>query len=170
MSKIHWSTAVSADFNIAADWSTGTVPGAADDAILDASGKTAYTVTASTSETVKSIQTAATATLSITGGTFNATTGTGTGANAGTIVVNGNSALQVAGAVTNRGVISLANTASFANLIVGSGGASLTGAGQVSLTDNANNDIVGTGGVQTLTNVDNTIAGAGFIGGGSLIL
>ncbi len=170
MSKIHWSTAVSADFNTAADWSTSTVPGAADDAILDASGKTAYTVTASTSETVKSIQTAATATLSITAGTFNATTGTGTGANAGTITVGGNSAFQVAGTVTNNGVISLSNTAAFANLIVGSGGVSLTGAGQVTLTNNAANQIFGTGGVQTLTNVDNTISGAGFIGGGSLIL
>ena len=90
--------------------------------------------------------------------------------NKGAINVGNNSQVTVHGTVTNNGVISLSNTAAFANLNVGSGGVSLTGAGQVTLTDNASNDIIGTGGVQTLTNVDNTISGAGFIGGGSLIL
>ena len=62
MTQIHWKSAVSADFNTAADWSTGNVPGAADDAILDATGG-AFTVSTSTAETVNSIQTAANATL-----------------------------------------------------------------------------------------------------------
>ena len=85
--------------------------------------------------------------------------------NKGAINIGVNDSLTVHGTVANSGVINLANTASFADLSVGTGGVSLTGAGHVSLTDNAGNAILGTGGVQTLTNVDNTIAGAGFIGG-----
>ena len=90
--------------------------------------------------------------------------------NKGAIDIGANASLTVHGSVANIGVINLANTASFAELLVGTGGVSLIKAGQINLTDNAGNTILGTGGVQTLTNVHNTITGAGFIGGGQLVL
>ncbi len=46
MTQIHWLNPVSADFNAATDWSTGTVPGPGDTAILDAAGSTPYAGTA----------------------------------------------------------------------------------------------------------------------------
>ena len=107
MSQIHWKSAVNADFNTAGDWSTGTVPGASDDAILDAAGG-AFTVSTSTGETVNSIQLASNATLSLGGGTtFQAVSGTGAGANAGVIDVNNNSTFLVGSTVTNSGTIAL---------------------------------------------------------------
>ena len=106
MTQIHWKNAVNADFNTAADWSTGTVPGAADDAILDAKGA-AFTVTASTSETVNSIQLAKNATLSITAGVFTAANGTGAGVNAGLIAVGDRTGLTLGGSIANSGSITL---------------------------------------------------------------
>ena len=46
MSIIHWKTAVSGDFNTAANWNPALVPGSGDDAIIDAVGT--YTVRSST--------------------------------------------------------------------------------------------------------------------------
>ncbi|MBA3811730.1 MAG: hypothetical protein H0X27_08855, partial [Caulobacteraceae bacterium] len=169
MTKIHWKTATSADFNTAVDWSTGTVPGAGDDAILDASGKTAYTVTASTSETVASIQTASTATLSITGGTFSASTGTGSGGNAGTILVGNNTIFSVGGALANSGAINLNSGGNTTELFL-SANTTLSGAGHVTLSDNGQNFIFGVAAATKLTNVDNTISGAGQLGNGQMTL
>jgi hypothetical protein len=106
MSQIHWLNPVSGGFTNAADWQGGTVPGASDDAILDAVGAT-FTVTSAVSETVDSLQLAANATLSITGGTFDAVAGTGAGANAGVILVGANDTLSLGGVVANSGAITL---------------------------------------------------------------
>ena len=46
MATISWKTAISDLFSNASDWSTGTVPGAGDDAILGALTSVSYTVTA----------------------------------------------------------------------------------------------------------------------------
>jgi len=69
MSKIHWSSPVDGNFDTAADWSTGSVPGTSARVFLDALGGTPYTVTASSDETVGSLSIATGDTLSITGGT-----------------------------------------------------------------------------------------------------
>jgi len=106
MAQIHWTSPVSADFSTAADWSSGTVPGAGDDAILDAAGS-AFTVTSNVDETVGGIQTASNATLDITGGNFTASAGTGV--NAGTIIV-GEATLTVGGTFNNAGTINLDNS------------------------------------------------------------
>src|SRR5450432_3932527 len=108
---VHWTNPVSDNFANPADWTGGVAPGSADDAYLDASGKVAYTVTASASETVNGIDTSATATLAITGGTFTATNGTDIGANAGTISVGNGAALAVAGSFNNTGSIAVGATA-----------------------------------------------------------
>ena len=106
MSQIHWLEPVSGNFTNASDWSGGRVPGASDDAILDAGGSS-FTVTSAASETVDSLQLAANATLTITGGTFAAVAGTGAGANAGLILVGAGDTLSLDGVVANGGAITL---------------------------------------------------------------
>ncbi len=166
MSRIHWSNRVDADFNTAADWSAHTVPGAGDDAILDASGVGHYTVAASTSETVNSIQTARAATLSITGGVFTASAGTGSGANRGTILIGDNTTFAAAGTLRNRGTIELNSGGDLTRLSL-SAFTTLRGGGHVTLSDSSNNFISGVKGSSApfLINVDNTISGAGFLFG-----
>jgi hypothetical protein len=126
---VHWLHQVTGSFTNASDWSTGAVPGSADDAILDASGNTAYTVTSSVSETVASIQTASTATLAITGGVFDVTGGTGAGKNAGEVTLSSGATLEVGGTFDNTGSISSAGTLSGAGTLELAGGAATFNAG-----------------------------------------
>ena len=100
MSSIHWLNDVTGAFTNAADWRGGVVPGASDNAILDAAGS-AFTVTSDVSETVRSVRLSANATLSLTAGTFDALKGTGSGANAGVILVGAGATLVCGGTVTN---------------------------------------------------------------------
>ncbi|MEP6967068.1 MAG: hypothetical protein ABI906_03215, partial [Pseudomonadota bacterium] len=162
MTQIHWLNQVSASFNTAADWSTGTVPGAGDNAFLDAAGSTAYTVTASTSETVLSLQLADTATLAITFGTFTSAGFNGS-VNAGTITVSNGATFSTVGPVSNSGTIELGSTG-FATTLVLSSSANLTGGGTISLSDNAGNTIE-LPKHAIVTNVDNTIVGSGLVTG-----
>lgn len=105
MANIHWTLGVNGFFQDPLRWSGGTVPGAADNAIIDAAGT--YTVVSRSgvlglllggTQTVGGIQTSSNAKLQIVGDidaldllagntTFRAINGTGGGANAGTIVV-----------------------------------------------------------------------------------
>jgi hypothetical protein len=175
MSSIHWLHAVDGDFNTPADWRGGSIPGPSDAAILDAKGAS-FTVTASYSESVRSIQLSANATLDITGGTFAAAAGTGVGANAGTISVGPGGTLAVAGAVTNTGTIALhgatqKGASHVASLDIGAAGVTLGGGGTIVLSEAvpAGAQIYGVVG-STMVNVDNTITGAGVIGSGALAL
>jgi len=169
MKRIHWINPVSADFDTAADWSGHVVPGASDKAILDAAGS-AFTVTASVSETVHSIQLAANATLDITGGTtFTASDGTGPGQNAGKIVVGNGATFTVGGNLNNTGLILVNGDVPTTKLVLASN-TTLSGGGTVTLDlgESNHNKIeveAATGvGTVTLTNVDNTIVGVGDIG------
>ncbi len=166
MTQIHWKSPIDADFNVAADWSADTVPGAADDAIIDAPGLGRYTVTASTSETVHSLQTAKAATVSITGGTFTAAAGTGSGANRGAIVIGDNTTFAGAGTIRNGGAIDLNSGGNLTRLSL-SAFTTLRGGGHVTLSDSANNFISGIKGSSApfLINIDNAISGAGFLFG-----
>jgi len=100
MSGIHWLNDVNGGFTNAADWRGGVVPGASDNAILDAAGS-AFTLTSGVSETVRSVRLSSNATLSLTAGTFDAVKGTGPGANAGVILVGAGATLVCGGTVTN---------------------------------------------------------------------
>jgi hypothetical protein len=71
MAQVRWNKPISGDFDTAADWKGGVAPGASDGVILGVAG-TAYTVTSDDTETVRSIQLTANATLAITSGTFTA--------------------------------------------------------------------------------------------------
>jgi hypothetical protein len=149
MTNIHWLNPVSANFNTAADWSTGSVPTSTDDAILDAPGTTPYTVTASTSETIGEIQLASTATLAIASGTF----------------------FVLSSFITNAGTIAVgsAGTTATLNLDKYFVNPTLTGSGTISLGDNAGNTILVDSSHVSLTNVDNTIVGSGSVTGGSRV-
>ena len=89
---ISWKKGVSGDWTTASDWSTGTVPGAADQASLSAIGT--YTVTSSANVNVYSLTTAAGATLDI-AGNFAAFAGTGAGVTAGKINVDAGASFEV---------------------------------------------------------------------------
>ncbi len=166
MGQIHWKSAISADFNTAGDWSSGTVPGVADDAILDAAGA-AFTVTASIGETVNSIQLASNATLDINARTFTATNGTGAGANAGTIAVGNNAFFAVGGTVNDTGAITLNSTGNTTELIFNAN-TTLTGGGRLTLSDNSNNYLLGATASTSLTNLHATISGSGHLGSGAM--
>ena len=154
MSAIHWLNPLSGNFTHAADWSGGKVPGASDDAILDAVGSS-FTVTSASSQTVNSLRLAANATLSITGGTFDALAGTGAGANAGVILVGANDTLSLGGVVTNSGAITLNSpqaTNNYAQLTLAAG-VTLTGGGVINDAGQINAGAAGA----TITNLNNTI-------------
>ena len=106
MSDVHWLQAVNGSFTNAADWSGGVVPGAHDNAILDAQG-VPYTVTASNVEKIHSIQTSANATLLVSTGYFGDRKGTGSGSNAGVILVGADATFAAGGRINNTGLISL---------------------------------------------------------------
>ena len=84
-------------------------------------------------------------------------------------VLNG-VALTLAGAIDNTGKLNTQGQGTLCKLIVGAGGVSLTGHGQVNLLANLNNEIVGAASGDTLTNVDNRVSGGGQIGAGTMTL
>jgi hypothetical protein len=173
MTQIHWLNPISGSFTNTSDWSGGVVPGAGDDAILDAPGTTPYAVTASTNGTISSLQTAADATFDISTQSFTVINGTGIGANAGVISVAFGATLNVGGTVHNSGQIILNNPGviqSAFTLIEITSSLSLNGGGTITLKG-LSSDLGGASAIDatttaTLTNVDNTISG-GLIGSGN---
>ena len=90
--------------------------------------------------------------------------------NAGSLVLQDNSALYVLGTIDNTGTISLATTGDDTDLVVGSSAATLTGSGTVVLGGGGGNDrIFGASGGDLLVNVNNTIEGFGQLGVGQLV-
>ena len=160
---IAWTHQVSGNFATAADWTGGVAPAAANDAILEAPGSTAYIVIASTNETVSSVQTASTARLAITGGVFTVTNGTGSGSNAGQVSVTQNGTLDIGGVFANPGLLLVENNGA---VHVAAGGLTLTGGGKFYLADNT---VEGATTGATLT-TSNIIYGAGQLGGGQMTL
>ncbi|HXU99359.1 MAG TPA: hypothetical protein VG166_02555 [Caulobacteraceae bacterium] len=82
---------------------------------------------------------------------------------ASTIAIDNGSSVQIQGSSSNSGVIAIAAGAAFTDLRILSGGATLSGAGTVSLSGSKAR-ILGISAASTLTNVDNTIVGTGAIG------
>ncbi|MGI8841122.1 MAG: beta strand repeat-containing protein [Caulobacteraceae bacterium] len=173
MAQIDWTGAVNGYFDNASYWSGGAVPGASDDAILNAPGA-AFTVTSNANETVHGVQTAANATLDVTAGVFTAYAGTDGGVNAGTIEVGevgGPSAsFTFGGTLDNTGTVAIYNKpGSYVPVLtIGAAGAALSGGGQVELTGST--IVTGAAAGVTLTNIDNTITAQGFFGDHKLAL
>ncbi|MBA3811105.1 MAG: hypothetical protein H0X27_05575 [Caulobacteraceae bacterium] len=77
-------------------------------------------------------------------------------------------ALTLRGAIDNGGQIRLARPGGASDLFIGDGGATLSGAGQITLSHA--DRILGASAGATLTNAGNTIAGAGQLGAGQMTL
>ncbi len=160
MSEIYWLNPISGSFTNPVNWSGDVVPGASDDAIINAVGERHFTVTASESASVNSIQTASGATLAITGGVFTLAEGTGSGVNAGVILLARHSTLAASGEITNTGSIQIDSGS-----LLFAGYATLTGGGQLDLGANGNDSIghLHHSRSTELDNINNTISGSGSI-------
>ena len=157
ISQIHWTAASSGYFADGADWTGGVMPGAKDNAILDATGH-AFTVTSTANAAVRGIQLAANATLEFTESLFTAKAGTNGGTNAGTII-DDHGTFAVGQTVNNSGGITLEGYDPYLDLLADT---TLTGGGTVTLGASGAygiSRVISTGYV-TLTNVDNIITGA----------
>ncbi|ANI58926.1 VCBS domain-containing protein [Pseudomonas sp. GR 6-02] len=90
--------------------------------------------------------------------------------NAGTITIADGAIMPFGGSIHNSGTIELGSAGSATSLEVLFRGATLTGGGQVLLSDNAQNVIFGGSADTVLNNVDNRISGAGQLGAGQMVL
>ncbi|UVM34409.1 VCBS domain-containing protein [Pseudomonas sp. B21-019] len=90
--------------------------------------------------------------------------------NAGTLTIADGAIMPFGGSIHNSGTIELGSAGSATSLEVLFRGATLTGGGQVLLSDNAQNVIFGGSADTVLNNVDNRISGAGQLGAGQMVL
>ena len=175
MTTINWKTAISDAFSNAVDWSTNTVPGSGDVAVLGALGGSAYTVTAA-GQAVGSLQAAANATLAVAvNQNFSLLNGTGMGVNAGQISVGNNSDLYLGGTFNNTstvaaGGLNLNGVANSSQLRLTGPTTIFTGGGSVVLGTGGNNLVLANTASGVLDNVNNSFSGVGNIGDGQLTL
>ncbi|PQP00035.1 hypothetical protein C5612_24090 [Pseudomonas frederiksbergensis] len=90
--------------------------------------------------------------------------------NTGTLTIADGAIMPFGGSINNSGTIELGSAGSTTSLEVLFRGATLTGGGQVLLSDNAQNVIFGGSADTVLNNVDNRISGAGQLGAGQMVL
>ena len=90
--------------------------------------------------------------------------------NPGMMTIGNGAILPIGGTIENSGTIALNSTDSESDLEILVRGATLTGGGQIMLSDNSQNVVFGGDASAVLDNVDNTISGAGQLGAGSLTL
>ena len=168
-----WADGAGGDWNTASNWTPTGVPAAGDTALITTAGT--YTVTSSQANSAAILEMAKTATLAITGGALDVTSGTGSGALGGTITVADGTSLGLGTDATsttfnNAGTISVLAGADPTGLVI-SGTVTLIGKGKIDLSG-INDQIVSDGSAATLTNggtkSGNTISGLGTIGDGHL--
>ena len=90
--------------------------------------------------------------------------------NSGTLTISDGAIMPFGGILDNSGTIVLGSSGAETNLEALFRGLTLTGGGDVVLSDSAQNVIFGGSADTVLTNVDNTISGAGQLGAGQLTL
>jgi hypothetical protein len=90
--------------------------------------------------------------------------------NASSLQLQNSQTLDALGTIDNLGTLGIDSNYNDTDLIISSPTVTLTGGGQIVLTDNGNNRIYGASGAYVLDNVNNTISGAGQIGAGQLTL
>ncbi|WP_260963154.1 beta strand repeat-containing protein [Pseudomonas citri] len=90
--------------------------------------------------------------------------------NTGTLTIADGAIMPFGGSIDNSGTIELGSTGSGTDLEILFRGATLTGGGQVVLSDSAQNVIFGGSADTVLTNADNTVSGAGQLGAGQMTL
>ncbi|MGB0722202.1 MAG: beta strand repeat-containing protein [Gammaproteobacteria bacterium] len=107
---IHWSAGGSGDFDVGANWDSGTVPGSGDSAYINGSTASPPVITVDTAEHVYSLQVATSsssaAQVSVSGGSLTTddsiTLGSGSGSE-GILSIDGASSSVQAGSITNVG-------------------------------------------------------------------
>jgi hypothetical protein len=170
MAKVNWTNG-GGDFVFSnpLNWSTGRVLGRSDIANINAAGTYTVFTLLLDNETFLAITTIPTATLDVTNNSaLEALAGTGTGTNAGTIIVEDNSRFVVGGTVKNSGIISLNSNGGPSAAILGiERDTTLQGGGKIILSGGAASQIADysptSSTTATLTNVDNVISGTGVI-------
>uniref|UniRef100_UPI003BA12FF9 beta strand repeat-containing protein n=1 Tax=Aeromonas taiwanensis TaxID=633417 RepID=UPI003BA12FF9 len=90
--------------------------------------------------------------------------------NGGTLTIADGAIMPFGGSLINEGIIALGSHDSGASLEILFRGASLSGGGQLVLSDNDHNALFGGSADTALFNIDNSIRGAGQLGAGQLIL
>ena len=161
----HWINASGGNWNsgnLTGDWSTGQLPTAAVDVVIDAQ-PSPYVVTVSQATTVHTLAIAADVTLDIQHGSF-AVNGALT--NHGNILLESDTTLEANGAIHNSGTITIDPVALPGATLLIDGIVTLDGGGTVSL-DGFNDSITGVtteDAASTLENVDNVISGFGKLG------
>ncbi|MGU5716483.1 VCBS domain-containing protein, partial [Aeromonas taiwanensis] len=90
--------------------------------------------------------------------------------NGGTLTIADGAIMPFGGSLINEGIIALGSHDSGASLEILFRGASLSGGGQLVLSDSDHNALFGGSADTVLFNIDNSIRGAGQLGAGQLIL
>jgi len=101
LAPVAWAKDVSGNWTTAADWSPAKAPDDASAVTIAAGGIKKYTVSSDADVTVYSIALAVPAILDLTGGTFNAFDGTGSGTNSGVIKIEAGATLELGGSCDN---------------------------------------------------------------------
>jgi hypothetical protein len=86
--------------------------------------------------------------------------------NTGTMTIGDGALLPLSGTINNSGTIALSSSGDLTELQLTGDGITLTGGGNLVMSDSETNLIVGTSSAATLTNANNVISGAGQIGSG----
>nr|WP_256584833.1 VCBS domain-containing protein [Pseudomonas sp. Irchel s3a18] len=132
--------------------------------VNDASGNAVVSISTGQTITVKGVDAAALSGANLLFDVDPVTT------NTGTIAIADGAIMPFGGSIDNSGTITLGSTGSGTHLEILFRGATLTGGGQVVLSDSAQNVIFGGSADTVLTNADNTISGAGQLGAGQMML
>jgi VCBS repeat-containing protein len=130
----------------------------------DASGNAVLSISADQTITVNGVDAAAMSAANLLFDADPVTT------NTGTITIADGAIMPFGGSIDNSGTIELGSTGSGTDLEILFRGATLTGGGQVVLSDSAQNVIFGGSADTVLTNADNTLSGAGQLGAGQMML
>ncbi len=139
-------------FNDGANWSSGTVPGSSDTAVISPSA--AVDISLDASVTVGALTMAKDVTLTVGDSTSALSFTIGTSSGGSTF--------------SNAGVFALESLGPAADLVVGATSLTLSGSGTILLSDSSGNTITGATGTSVLNNTGNLIEGAGQLGGGTL--
>ncbi|MGF6092357.1 beta strand repeat-containing protein, partial [Pseudomonas sp. 18173] len=134
--------------------------------VNDANGNAVLSISADQTITVHGVDAAALSGANLMFDVDPVTTNTGTI----TITIADGAIMPFGGRIDNSGTIALGSTGSGSELEILFRGATLTGGGQVVLSDSAQNLIFGGSADTVLTNADNTISGAGQLGAGQMTL
>jgi hypothetical protein len=117
------------------------------------------------------LKTGATSAIEVQGGQVATLDGSASAVtNSGNLQIDNQGTVTVLGTLVNSGTITLNSSNQTTEFVIGSPTLTLTGGGQVNLSNNPGNYIFGSTAADVLDNVNNTITGAGQLGDGQMTL